>query len=307
MEIFISLVVKLIPLYIIIGLWLLASKKLHAQKETIAKFLIYIISPVVIFYWTYTATLDRQVFLLPLLFFVVASWISILFLGIGKIAFGDNKIKNILAFTAWTGNTGYFGLPVILALFDENAFSIAVLSILGFVLYENTVGFYITAKGNYSSKESLLKVLKLPTIYAFLFGLILNTSHIEIGEIATQTILNFKWAYIVLWMLIIGMGLSNINRSSFHINFLSLCFAAKFIVWPTIMLWVIFLDTNLFWLFTQDIYNIMILMSIVPLAANTIALATEFETYPEEVSLTVFLSTLFALLYIPFMVNYLIS
>ena len=244
MEIFFSLLLKLIPLYIIIFLWIIASKKLEAQKETVAKLLIYIIAPVVIFYGTYTATLDSSIFLLPAFFFILACVISLLFLWIWKIFFWTDKIKNILAFTAGTGNTWYFWLPVVLALFDEKMFSIAVLSILGFVLYENTLGFYITAKWNYSSKESLLKVLKLPTIYAFLLWLIINILWIEIWEIMHQSISHFKWAYTILGMLIIGMWLSWVKKSSFHINFLALSFTAKFLVWPIFILLYILIQTS---------------------------------------------------------------
>ena len=49
----------------------------------------------------------------------------------------------------------------------------------------------------------------------------------------------------------------------------------------------------------------MILMSIVPLAANTIALASDLDVHPEEATIAVFLSTIFALFYIPFMVTFL--
>jgi len=67
-----------------------------------------------------------------------------------------------------------------------------VLCILGFVLYENTLGFYIVARANFSIKESIRKVLKLPTIYAFLLGVLLNIGGIEFGEIMSNTITQFK-------------------------------------------------------------------------------------------------------------------
>ena len=51
-------------------------------------------------------------------------------------------------------------------------------------------------------------------------------------------------------------------------------------------------------------YPVMIVMSIVPLAANTVALAVEFKTYPEKVTIAVLSSTVFALFYIPFMVTF---
>jgi len=49
MDIFLLLFTRLIPLYLIIGLGYIAGKKLHAEKETIAALLIYILAPVVVF------------------------------------------------------------------------------------------------------------------------------------------------------------------------------------------------------------------------------------------------------------------
>lgn len=175
MSLFLTLFLKLIPLYVMIGLGYLSTRYLSVEKSSIGKLLIYIISPVVIFYGTYTAPLELEYFMLPILFFVIASLIALCFYYLVGHFYQDTR-TNILAFTAGTGNTGYFGLPVISAVLGESAFSIAVLSILGIVLYENTVGFYLTAKGNFSTRESLMKVIKLPTIYAFLFGIICNFS-----------------------------------------------------------------------------------------------------------------------------------
>jgi predicted permease len=43
----------------------------------------------------------------------------------------------------------------------------------------------------------------------------------------------------------------------------------------------------------------LFLISIVPIAADTVVFATEFKSHPQKVAITVFLSTIFALIYIP--------
>jgi len=143
MAIFWMLFFKLVPLYLMIGLGYVAAKILGTQKETVARILIYIVTPAVVFYGTAAANLDRAALALPVLFFAVACAMSLLFLGIGKRVYGAGPEKNILAFAAGAANVGYFGLPVALALFDGPVFGLAVLSILGIVLYENTLGFFI--------------------------------------------------------------------------------------------------------------------------------------------------------------------
>jgi predicted permease len=48
----------------------------------------------------------------------------------------------------------------------------------------------------------------------------------------------------------------------------------------------------------------MLLMSIVPLASNTVAFATKLGVHPEKSAITVLASTLFVLFYIPLFVTF---
>src|SRR3989339_401387 len=256
MIIFTTILLKLIPLYLMIILGYIGTKVLRVQKESIAKLL---------FYSTYSAEINFANLSLPILFFCLASVIAITFHMVGNIVLKNDSTKNILAFTAGTGNTGYFGLPVISAVLGDQAFSLTVLSILGFVLYENSVGFFLTAKANHSVEESLWKVIKLPTIYAFFIGLIFNLSNIHLGGIAIAMIGHFKGAYTFLGIIVFD---------KYYLHF-----------------------------YNQSIYNVMMVMAIVPLAANTVAVATELNVHPNKAALAVLLSTLFALFYIPLIVS----
>ena len=298
MHIFLSLLLKIIPLYILIGLGYFAGNKLNAKKETVASILIYIIVPVVIFNSIITTKLSTEILFLPLIFFICCSSMCILFYLIGGKLFNDNT-KNILAFAAGTANTGYFGVPVAIELFGEQSIGILIISFFGFTLFENSLGFFITAKGNHTIKEAFVRLLKLPTLYAFILGLVANLVGITLSEHFLGFSKNFLGAYTILGMMLIGLGLSDIRNYKVDIKFLVTTIIAKFIVWPLLILFIIFIDNNYLNLFNASTHKIMLLLSIVPLAANTVAFATELKTQPEKASFAVFLSTLIALVYIP--------
>jgi malate permease and related proteins len=263
--------------------------------------LIYIIAPLVIFHGTVTTTLNLSVLSLPVLFFSLGSVLAVLFLWIGSFIWND-PTKNILAFSAGTGNTGYFGLPVALMLFSDDVLGIMVLSILGFVLFENSVGFYLTARGRHTAGESLMKVLRLPTIYAFALGVIVNLSGMDLGETYASIAASFRGAYTILGMMIIGVGIAGMKGFKPDLAFLGLGFLAKFIVWPLAIFAVIALDRLYLHLYSDDVYKVMILLASVPFAANTVAVASELKAQPEKAAFAVLVSTIFALLYIPVMV-----
>ena len=111
MQIFLSLLIKIISLYVLILLGFIAGKKLNVKKESIASVLIYIVTPVVIFNSIVSTKITPELLLLPLIFFFCCSFMCLLFYVIGKSLFNNNT-KNLLAFAAGTANTGYFGIPV---------------------------------------------------------------------------------------------------------------------------------------------------------------------------------------------------
>lgn len=301
MQIFLALLSKLIPLYFLIGLGYLSGKFLHAKKETLAVLLIYIITPVIIFHGVLTIHISLSSLSLPILLFLISCSTCLLFFKISKFIWNDTT-KNILAFTAGAGNTGYFGLPVALILFPTESIGLYILGVLRIVLYENSLGFYITAKGHHTAKESLLKVLKLPSVYTFFLGLLLSMANINVTLRITDFVNNFRGAYTVLGMMVIGLGLADITKYKFDFKFVGITFLAKFLVWPTLILSIIFLDRTIFQFYNVQIYNILVLLSSVPLAANTVVVAAVLKTHPEKAALAVLLSTLFALFFIPFMV-----
>jgi len=303
MRIFLVLLLKILPLYALIILGYLAGKKLKARKETIASILIYVITPVVIFNSVYKTKLTPELLLLPVIFFILCCSISMFFYFSCSGIFKDST-RNILAFAAGTANTGYFGIPVAIELFGEELIGVFILGIMGFVFFENSLGFFITARGNHTVDEALKRLFRLPTIYAFLAGLLFNFLNIDLGHGFNSFSSHFIGCYAVLGMMLIGLGLSDMKEFTFDFKFLAATFLAKFVVWPLLVIGLIFFDSQFFHLFNSAVYKASFLISIVPLAANTVAFATELKAQPEKASMAVFLSTLFGLFYIPLLCSF---
>lgn len=299
MDVFVTLLFKLIPLYLFILLGFVAGRFLDVKKESVATLVIYLIAPVIFFNGVITTQISLASLSLPLLIFAICCVICLLFFFIGGL-FWKDATKNILGFVSSDGNNGYFGLPVAFILFDKSLIGLYIFAGLGILLYENTLGFFIAARGHHSVKESLMKLLKLPLIYSVILGLFVNLSGVRFGPIYEDLVTNFKGAYVILGMMIIGLGLAGIREYRFDFEFISLSFLAKFLVWPLLVFLIIFIDNNLLQLYDTDIHKVLILLSVIPLAANTVSFATLLKTHPEKVALTVLLSTLFALFYIPF-------
>ncbi len=298
MNLFLDLVVKILPLYGIMMLGYIAGQYMKVEKDSIARMLLYILSPIIIFHGVFTTTIDRGGIILPIYFYVLACSLSLIAYAIGSVVWKDST-KNIFAYTAATGNTGYFGIPVALALLGEASLGFVVLCTMGLVLFENSLGFFLTARGSFSARESLKRVFILPSVYAFIIGLALNLGHVTPPEWYGVIAGNFRGAYTILGSMMAGLGLAGFKKLTIDWKFLGLCFFSKFILYPAIAIGTVTLDTHVLHLFTPLMRQVIVLLSLTPMAVNTVVLATALKVKPEKAALGVLSTTLFALFFIP--------
>jgi malate permease and related proteins len=299
MSLFFLLLLKIFPLYINIILGYFSTKLLDVKRESIASILIYILGPIVVFSATLSVKIDMSILFLPVFFYIFCSAIAFITLYVFRKSWND-PTGNILAFSAGTGNTGYFGIPLAIIFFPPYLADIYIFTVLASLLYESTTGFYVTAKGNFTVKESLNKMLKLPILYAFILGVILNLLGVGIPAEVSSYTAQFKGAYGILGMMMLGMGLVGLKKGSdLDLKFISITFIMKFMFWPLAILGVIYLDRNFYMFLNEDLYKVMFLFSIVPLAGNTVTLAVLLNAKPEKASFTVLLSTIVSIIYIP--------
>ena len=178
---------------------------------------------------------------------------------------------------------------------------IYIFTVLASLLYESTIGFYIIARGSYTLKESVKKVLRLPSLYAMVLGLTCNVLGWEASLSALQYMDYFKGSFAILGMMMIGMGLKGIKEIGIDYKFIGWTFWNKFVIWPIVIFSIIYIDREMVQFFNEDIYKVMFIFAVVPLAATAVAMAVLLRAAPEKASLAVLLSTLFSLFSIPLM------
>jgi predicted permease len=295
-----ALLYKLLPLYVTVGLGWLAGRYLDASGRHIAGIMMYIVTPSVVFSGVMHAPLSAEVILLPFLTFALCSLTGWAHLQIARRWF-PGAGANMIPLAVGTGNTGYFGIPVALLLFGEQGLAIYIVCMLGTTLFENSVGFYLAARGRYGIRDCLLKVVRLPSLYAFFLAVGLNSAGLQIPDAFEPLFDNLRGAYSVFGMMIIGMSILSFRGLAGDLRFTGLALLGKFVSWPLLALAFCALDARLFQVYDVAVYQAIMLISITPIAANTVVIATLLDTHPAQVAGTALLSTLVALLYIPLM------
>ena len=309
---FIELLLKTLPLYLIIAIGYFGGKYLKIDNKTISQLIIYLTTPIVVFNSTFRVNLTPSVLLIIVSFFVLCTVISITALFILKFIFPDAR-RNILALSAAWGNTGYFGLPLAIAVLGPEAEIIVILSVLGMQIFFATIGMYITALGHFTPRDSIKKILTMPLLYTAILGFTLNYfglfKELLNNDSYQGFIANFRGGYSLMGVMLIGLGISKIKQFKLDLKFLSFGFLAKFLVWPVLISILIYLDKNYFGLMNYYlvdgiprpdlVYQTFLILSLVPMGANVVAMSLEFNISPEKTAFTIFLSYIFAIFYIP--------
>ena len=280
-----------------VGLGWLAARHLAVDPRPIATLLIYLIAPLTFFRGLTLGGPTPAYLLITGALFVAASLVALLVSRLARRALPGEE-SAVLAFSAGTGNTGYFGLPVALVLLPPSGVTLYLFGVLGVTLYEFTLGFYLSARGRFSVRQSLAKILRLPMIYAFLAALLVEGAGLTVPAAVMEGLEVFPPTYTLLGMMIIGMTLGRVTIRQLDWRFIGACVAVRYGLWPLLALGVVLgLQATLG--VSPELAMALLLIGVVPMAANVVVVAMELGIAPEKGALAVLLTTLAAPLLIP--------
>ena len=297
-----EMLLQMMGLYVCIGIGFISARKLEVEGKGISKLLFYIIVPLVFAHGISKMQIQHQYLLLPVFIFFISCALCLSHYRIARKLYHD-KSANILAFASGNGNIGYFGIPVAMILFEPPLVGVYMTMVIGIMLYETTLGYYITTKGDFSTREAIRKMTRLPMLHGALIGLLMSLGGWSFPEFSEGFFTSIRGAYSTLGMMVVGIGLAGVTSVKIDWRFISMAFIVKFIGWPLMVGGLIWLDVHAMGLFSPQVHHTAMLLSFMPLAVNSVIFATLLDAEPEKMATAVFLSTLFALFFIPVMVS----
>lgn len=300
---------KILPLYLIILLGYIAGRFLEIDRKSLALMIMYVVAPIVFFNGIIKDNSSISSLNIALVVFIICCILGLLALGVGSLLW-KNFNKNLLALCASSGNMGYFGLPVGLAIFGEKALGTLIMGMLGIIFFQNSVGFFITANGKYSFSKSLKKTLLVPNLYAIALAFWVK-NYFDLNHLNPFTkdvfkmINDFTPAYSILGMLIVGLGLAQIKKMKFDKDtniFVLLSLFFKFILFPALVYAFIIIDRHCFGILSPFTQKVLLLLSLAPIPANAIVIASSLKLNTDKIAIAVMLSNICALFIIPYLV-----
>lgn len=273
-----------------------AAKKLlkeEINEKGLILLSIYFLQPMLSFWGLSTKPIDAELLQAPLIYIAISLGFVFISFFIARLFFTDIKEQSIVTICVIIGNTGNLGIPLGIALFGEASIIYTSMINVANVFIVYTLGVFFYSRGNFSIKESLYNIFKLPVIWFALFALILNLLHVNIHPSLLKSLEMGAYCTMVVQLIIFGMYLCNVKVKSLNKPLLLHVSLIKFILTPLIAGWVLFSFLSL----EPMVATLIFLELIVPLAVTNVNLSALYDCKPIDVTSLVFFTSA---LFIPF-------
>ena len=297
---FTLLLANLVPIYVSIAIGYMAGKLLKIDATSISTLLFYVIAPIMMFSGPTRIAFVPYIITLPLLVAVISSLCcAITYYTTWGVWGAKDGNRSIAAVCGGATNGGYVGLPLAMAIFDQDTVAIYIIAMFGIALYENTYALFLIARNNETLRASLRRVIRMPTLYAFVLGCFLSYISWDIPDAMAEYIHNIRGCYAIMGILQIGLGLAAVKHIIVDWKFISVTFVSKFLLFPVLTMAFIAIDHFCLHHLPHQAHDVLLLMSVMPVAANTLSISLLFRLHPDKVASIVTLSIIFAGLYVP--------
>ena len=186
----------------------------------------------------------------------------------------EEKTQGMMRFSSVFSNNGFLGIPLAMAVFGAGSMALMVVIILNIVtnVLMYTLGIYLISGDK--KAISLKKAFLNPVLIAFLVGIIANLLNVKgyVPEVATYST-HFSNLVTPISMTILGMKMGDVKFLGLFKSWKTYYVASlKLIVFPVIIVGIIFLLKQGWNVFTADI----ILGVLIAFAMPTAGLASTF-------------------------------
>lgn len=278
-----------IYLFIAVGFGAKWAFKEKIDDRTITLLSVYFLQIFLTFWGLLKRPIDMDLLAAPFLYLGITLISLILMIPLSRILFHDLKERSIATVAALIGNTGNLGIPLGIALFGEQSVPYLTLINLMNVFVVYTIGVFYYSRGEFSVRDSLLNILKLPVLWAAMVAISLNLAGYHPGEAIDKTLMMGAYASMTMQLVLFGIYLYGIKLSQVNFRLTAWVNGTKFILIPAIAFIVLgYVDME------PMVKGILFLEVIVPLAVANVNLASLYNCAPRTVTVEVFTtSTLF--------------
>ncbi len=272
-----------IYLFIAVGFGAKWAFKEKIDDRTITLLSVYFLQIFLTFWGLLKRPIDTELLTAPSLYLAITIISLLLMIPLAKMLFHNPKERSIATVAALIGNTGNLGIPLGIALFGE--MSVPYLTLINlvnvFVVY--TIGVFYYSRGEFSVRDSLMNILKLPVLWAAMIAIALNLVGYVPSPAVDKTLMMGAYASMTMQLVLFGIYLYGIKLGEVNLRLTAWVNGTKFLLIPLIAFGVLhYVDME------PVVKGILFLELIVPLAVANVNLASLYHCSPRTVTVEVF-------------------
>lgn len=278
-------ILSLAGIYLFIGVgfgakWAFKEK---IDDRTITLLSVYFLQIFLTFWGLLKRPIDMELLAAPALYLTITLLALMLMIPLARVLFRDTKERSIATVAALIGNTGNLGIPLGIALFGDECVPYMTLINLMNVFVVYTIGVFFYSRGEFSVRDSLMNIVKLPVLWAAMVAIALNLIGYVPSAAVDKTLMMGAYASMTMQLVLFGIYLYGIKLGEINLKLTAWVNGAKFILLPLIAFIILsYVDLE------PMVKGMIFLELIVPLAVANVNLASLYNCAPRTVTVEVF-------------------
>ena len=201
---------NLLPVLLLAGAGFLLGKLTDVSPRPLGRVVFYIFSPVLVFDLITRSQLSSSGIGLMAGFAVSVMLVcaGIAFL-LGKLFHLEKPALIAIVLTSMIGNNGNYGLPIIAFAFGEEVLAYASIYFVTSITMVNTLGVFIASLGHLGAKDALIRLVKIPAIYAMILAIIFVQVGIALPAPLQKAVTLASTAAVPCMLILLGLELNN--------------------------------------------------------------------------------------------------
>lgn len=278
---------NILPIILLSAAGFALGKLLHIDARSLGRVVFYVFSPVLIFDLLIQNELEIGEAAIVIAFALCfIGMMGLLTWVIGYLLKLERTVLVSILITTMFANTGNYGLPLVAFAFGEQALSYAGIYFITTTLLFYTFGVFLASLGQMSFREAVLGLFRIPTMYAVLLAILINTWNIEIPLSVSRAVELAAGGTIPLMLILLGVQLTSLEFSG-NPRAMQLSISLRMVIAPLAAL----LFAALFGL-QDSTRQAGVTQASMPSMVSATVLATEYNLDAKLVTAVVFISTL---------------
>lgn len=283
-----TLFISIVSIYLFIVVGFMAKRifRERMDERTITLLSVYFLQPFLNFWGLMRTPIDASLVYAPVIYTIIVLIVLAGTFLLGRQLFADLKERSLFIISGIIGNTANLGIPIGIAVFGEESIPYTTVINIANVFLVYTLGVYFYSRGNFSVRESVLNILKLPVLWFALLAIIFNLTGITLLPEIDRALEMGAYASIVIQLILFGIYLYSVQPKSINLTLLAGVGSVKFLALPLVSAAVLSVID-----LPPMVKGVLFLEMIMPLAIANVNLAALYDCRPKDVTALILVTT----------------